>query len=111
VRLSVRGFELLVAIARRIGVIATREQLYETVWRDELRFGDRSIDVYVSTLRKKLQAAMPDHRFIHTHPGFGYRFQQGTAREPSAVGLPATATGKVDADQVSRNVHTGIRRN
>ena len=41
----------------------------------ELRAGDRSVDVYVSKLRTKLEAAMPDRRFIHTHPGFGYRFQ------------------------------------
>ncbi len=73
--LSVREFELLVAMAKRIGAIVTREELYRVVWRGELRDGDRSVDVYVSKLRTKLEAAMPDRRFIHTHPGFGYRFQ------------------------------------
>ncbi|HEY7953519.1 MAG TPA: helix-turn-helix domain-containing protein [Solirubrobacteraceae bacterium] len=73
--LSVREFELLVAMARRAGAIVTREELFETVWHRELRQGDRSVDVYVSKLRTKLEAAMPDRRFIHTHPGFGYRFQ------------------------------------
>ncbi len=73
--LSVREFELLAALAGRIGSIITREQLYASVWGGKLRPGDRSVDVYVSKLRGKLEAALPDRRFIHTHPGFGYRFQ------------------------------------
>jgi DNA-binding response OmpR family regulator len=73
--LSVREFELLVAMARQVGTILTREELFGTVWGSELRPGDRSVDVYVSKLRAKLERAMPDRRFIHTHPGFGYRFQ------------------------------------
>jgi DNA-binding response OmpR family regulator len=73
--LSVREFELLVAMASRSGAIVTREELFASVWKRELRHGDRSVDVYVSKLRTKLEAAMPDRRFIHTHPGFGYRFQ------------------------------------
>ncbi len=78
--LSVREFGLLVAMARRLGAILTREELYSTVWGSELRAGDRSVDVYVSKLRTKLEAAMPDRRFIHTHPGFGYRFQPQPSR-------------------------------
>ena len=78
--LSVREFELLVALARKLGAIITREDLYSTVWGGELRPGDRSVDVYVSKLRSKLEAALPDRRFIHTHPGFGYRFQPEPSR-------------------------------
>jgi DNA-binding response OmpR family regulator len=44
-----------------------------------LRSGDRSIDVYVHKVRVKLEDALPQRRFIHTHVGFGYRF----AAEPS----------------------------
>ena len=79
--LSVREFELLVAMARRSGAIITRDELYGTVWGSELRLGDRSVDVYVSKLRSKLEAALPDRRFIHTHPGFGYRFQPELSRD------------------------------
>jgi DNA-binding response OmpR family regulator len=90
--LSVREFELLVALARRAGAIVTREELFGAVWGGELRHGDRSVDVYVSKLRGKLEEAMPDRRFIHTHPGFGYRFQ------PQPLG---TSSG------LSRDVHNG----
>lgn len=73
--LSVREFELLSAMAQRSGAVLSREELYGAVWGGQLRSTDRSVDVYVSKLRSKLERAMPDRRFIHTHPGFGYRFQ------------------------------------
>jgi DNA-binding response OmpR family regulator len=76
--LSVREFQLLVALVEHAGGILRRDDLYRAVWGGELRDGDRSVDVYVSKLRSKLAAAMPDRRFIHTHPGFGYRFHSET---------------------------------
>src|SRR4051794_22128935 len=75
VPLSVREFELLVALARHCGRIVSREVLYERVWGGELRPGDRSVDVYVRKLRVKLEQALPEFRFIHTHVGFGYRLE------------------------------------
>jgi DNA-binding response OmpR family regulator len=109
--LSVREFELLVAMTRSMGAIVTRDELFGSVWGGELRPGDRSVDVYVSKLRSKLEAAMPDRRFIHTHPGFGYRFQPEPSRE--AVSANATAHGidasaSEDSSEPSRslrNVH------
>jgi len=87
--LSVREFELLAAMARRQGTIITREDLYRTVWGGDLRPGDRSVDVYVSKLRTKLESALPDRRFIHTHPGFGYRFQPQPSRNVHIDGTGA----------------------
>jgi DNA-binding response OmpR family regulator len=85
--LSVREYRLLVELARRTDRIVTREQLYEAVWGNRLRDGDRSVDVYVHKLREKLEAALPEWRFIHTHVGFGYRF----SAEPShPFHMPAT---------------------
>jgi DNA-binding response OmpR family regulator len=114
VRLSVREFDLIVAMARRIGAIATRAELYETVWGGELRNGDRSVDVYVSKLRGKLEAAMPDRSFIHTHPGFGYRFQPQPSRQVVAVPRPA-ARAAIPATEdhakpnlLSPDLHTGM---
>ncbi len=79
--LSVREFQLLAALVQRAGGIVSRAELYESVWHAPLRDGDRSVDVYVSKLRSKLDAAMPDRRFIHTHPGFGYRLQPEPSRD------------------------------
>ncbi len=72
--LSVREFRVLCAIARRAHRIVSRAELHEAVWDAPVRDGDRSVDVYVHRLRAKLEAALPDWRFIHTHVGFGYRF-------------------------------------
>jgi DNA-binding response OmpR family regulator len=73
--LSVRELDLLAALARREGRIVPREELYRTVWNAPLRRDDRSVDVYVHKLRTKLADALPEWGFIHTHFGFGYRFQ------------------------------------
>jgi DNA-binding response OmpR family regulator len=73
--LSVRELELLAALGRREGRIVPREELYRTVWGAQMRTADRSVDVYVHKLRSKLASALPEWRFIHTHFGFGYRFQ------------------------------------
>jgi DNA-binding response OmpR family regulator len=73
--LSVRELDLLTALARREGKVVSREELYETVWGAPLRGQDRSVDVYVHKLRAKLAVALPEWGFIHTHFGFGYRFQ------------------------------------
>ena len=73
--LSVRELELLAALGRREGRIVPREELYQTVWGAPMRVADRSVDVYVHKLRAKLAHALPEWRFIHTHFGFGYRFQ------------------------------------
>ena len=72
--LSVREFGLLVELARNDGRIVRREELYEAVWGEPLRPGDRTVDVYVRRLRVKLARALPSWSFIHTHVGFGYRF-------------------------------------
>ena len=79
--LTVREFQLLVALVGRVGGIVSREELYRSVWGRHLRSGDRSVDVYVSKVRGKLADALPEDRFIHTHPGFGYRFEASVSRD------------------------------
>jgi len=73
--LSVRELHLLAALARRAGRVVPREELYDTVWGAPWRETDRSVDVYIHKLRSKLARALPEWEFIHTHFGFGYRFQ------------------------------------
>ena len=79
--LTVRELQLLTALAHRPNQVVSRSDLYCSVWEGELRSYDRSVDVYVSKLRAKLEAALPDWRYIHTHFGFGYRFDPQPAGE------------------------------
>ena len=87
--LTVRELALLDALVEREGRIVSREELYSAVWHRPYRKDDRSVDVYVRKLRHKLELAVPEWRFIHTHFGFGYRF----AAELSQ-GFHNTATGR-----------------
>ena len=105
--LSVREFQLLVAMVEHAGGIIGRAELCRAVWGRELRDGDRSVDVYVSKLRGKLEAAMPDRRFIHTHTGFGYRFQPQPSREAGGAGVSSAAGAGVEDERHTRHVHIG----
>jgi len=75
ISLSRRELELLATLARNPGRVISREDLYEMVWGKSMESGDRSVDVYVHKIRTKLARHLPQWAFIHTHFGFGYRFQ------------------------------------
>jgi DNA-binding response OmpR family regulator len=64
---------LLWALALHEGSVVSRPALAEMAWGRPLASGDRSVDVYVRRLRRKLQDAAPGWEFIHTHFAFGYR--------------------------------------
>jgi DNA-binding response OmpR family regulator len=72
--LTMRELQLLTTLAANPQRIMTRDELYAAVWGRQARRADRSVDVYVSRLRAKLGAALPEQRLIHTHSGIGYRF-------------------------------------
>ena len=69
-------FDLLTALARRPGVAITRKWLAEHVLGSELPSSERTLDVHVSRLRKKLGPHSP----IETVWAIGYRLAAG--REP-----------------------------
>jgi DNA-binding response OmpR family regulator len=71
--LTPRELALLEALARRANRIVSREELYSAVWGRPFQEDNRSVDVYVGKLRQKLEEALPQRRYIHTHFGFGYR--------------------------------------
>ena len=72
--LTVRELALLTELAQNAERVMTRDEIYKRVWRRDYQKSDRSVDVYVGRLRKKLDRALPGRRFIHTHTGIGYRF-------------------------------------
>jgi DNA-binding response OmpR family regulator len=73
--LTARELALLIALVERRGRIVARDELYRVVWGGPYRKDDRSVDVYVGKLRQKLERALPGQTYIHTHFGFGYRFE------------------------------------
>lgn len=72
--LSAQEFDLLDLLTRNPGITFGRARLSEVVGRGELRPGDRTIDVLVGRLRKKIETdpARPD--FLLTRMGEGYCF-------------------------------------
>ena len=72
--LSRKEFDLLERLMRDAGSVVTREQLIEDV-RDMNGFGStKTLDVHVSSLRKKLGDNPERTRFLHTVRGVGFRF-------------------------------------
>jgi two-component system response regulator RegX3 len=85
VELSRKEFELLERLMRDAGAVVTREQLIEDVW-DMNWFGStKTLDVHVSSLRKKLGDNPERPRFLHTVRGVGFRFSApGEAGDPES---------------------------
>ena len=74
VGLTVREFQVFMVLAEREDRVVRRAEIYDRVWGGEMKRRDRSVDVFVRKLRKKLAAASPNWVYIHTHFGVGYRF-------------------------------------
>jgi two-component system phosphate regulon response regulator OmpR len=67
-------YKLLVALARSPGQALSREQLSETVQSGGYKPLDRTVDVQVARLRRKLHEASPGCDWIDTVRGEGYVF-------------------------------------
>ncbi|MDQ4049048.1 MAG: response regulator transcription factor [Actinomycetota bacterium] len=75
--LTRREFELLELLMREAGSVVTRERLIDEVW-DVNWFGStKTLDVHVSSLRRKLGEDSAAPRYIHTVRGVGFRFATG----------------------------------
>ncbi len=69
IALATREFELLAHLALNLGVALTRRQLLDSVWGVDWVGDERTVDVHVRQLRRKLGAALP----LTTVWGVGYR--------------------------------------
>lgn len=65
-------FDLLVSLARARGRVRTREQLLDEIRDRDYEVFDRSIDVHISSLRRKLGDEVKTPRFIRTLRSAGY---------------------------------------
>ena len=74
VSLTATEFRLLEFFMSRPGIVFSREQLLHAVWGDDRSIVDRSVDVYVLRLRKKLESDPAAPQLICSVRGFGYSF-------------------------------------
>jgi len=65
-------FDLLVALMRRAGRVVPRASLLAFAGRDDVNVGERTVDVHISKLRKKLGDNPRSPRRIRTVRGVGY---------------------------------------
>lgn len=72
VTLTVVEFNILLSLARAKGKVCSREQLMAKVHDREFALSDRTIDVHVSTLRRKLGGGRDHSRYIKTIRSLGY---------------------------------------
>ena len=71
--LARKEFELLLALAARKGDVVTRRELLVEVWQQPYGGGDRTVDVHVSWLRRKLGETAANPRYLRTVRGVGIR--------------------------------------
>lgn len=71
--LTAREFELLVYLVERPGRMVSKRQLLAEVWRQPYGGADKTVDVHLSWLRKKLGETAAEPRYIHTRRGVGVR--------------------------------------
>lgn len=73
VSLTRKEFDILVLLLSHKGTILSREQIMKSVWSDEVVVLDRTIDVNITRMRKKL-GNYGNH--IITRTGYGYGFEE-----------------------------------
>ena len=83
VTLTRAEFSLLLALVRQPGRVLSRDELSQAVTGREAEPDDRSVDVLMSRLRRKIEPDPKTPRLIVTMPGVGYKFT-ATPREVAA---------------------------
>jgi DNA-binding response OmpR family regulator len=89
-RMTVREFEIFYALVQNRDRVVRRQELYDMVWGGRMAYRDRSVDVFVRKVRRKLADVSPEWIYIHTHFGIGYRM----SIEPA----PPSGAGTADAE-------------
>ena len=72
VSLTAIEYKLMEIVIKRPYNVFSREYLYEQVWGEMATAGDRTVDVTISRLRKKLME-LTGKRYFHAVRGLGYR--------------------------------------
>jgi DNA-binding response OmpR family regulator len=72
--LTLKEFELLRMLLEAAGRVVSRTDLIDEVWDPNWYGSTKTLDVHVSSLRKKLGDDPATPRYIHTVRGVGFRF-------------------------------------
>jgi two-component system KDP operon response regulator KdpE len=73
--LTAKEFDLLHFLAERAGQVVTKRELLAEVWRQPYGGADKTVDVHLSWLRRKLGETAQEPRFLHTVRGVGVRLE------------------------------------
>ncbi|MBU2664863.1 response regulator transcription factor [Actinoplanes bogorensis] len=73
VELTPREFDLLHHLATRAGQVVTKRELLTEVWQIPYGGADKTVDVHLSWLRRKLGESATAPRYLHTVRGVGVR--------------------------------------
>jgi DNA-binding response OmpR family regulator len=71
--LTGKEFDLLLYLAERPGTMVGKRELLAQVWRQPYGGADKTVDVHLSWLRKKLGETAAEPRYIHTKRGVGVK--------------------------------------
>jgi DNA-binding response OmpR family regulator len=78
-QLTSKEFELLAFLASRPGIMVSKRTLMAEVWRQPYGGADKTVDVHLSWLRRKLGETAADPVYIHTKRGVGVKLVDPTA--------------------------------
>ena len=73
VDLTLKEFELLKLLLKNRGKVLSRNFLLDEIWGYEYYGETRTVDVHIRYLRKKLEEAGADEKYIETIRGVGYK--------------------------------------
>jgi DNA-binding response OmpR family regulator len=73
VDLTRKEFDLLAYLASRAGAVASKREVLAEVWRQPYGGADKTVDVHLSVLRRKLGETAAEPRYIRTVHGVGVK--------------------------------------
>jgi two-component system, OmpR family, response regulator CpxR len=81
VELTTIEFDILEMLMRSAGRVLSRDALMERLYNRKATPFDRSMDMHISHIRKKLEQALPGHAMIKTVRGVGYQYARSAEEE------------------------------
>src|SRR5687768_10952265 len=109
--LTLKSFEVLLALIERRGQVVDKDVLLKLVWPDTI-VEENNLARHISTLRKVLNDQPQDHQYIVTVSGRGYRFVapvQELARSEQPIIPPATVSEKPAPPPVAARPESSAR--